>query len=97
MRRTDDRRRRPPHVARRRRLRLPRRLLSAMRSTRRRGPHPMSAKRSEDVRPGDLLRFLSGWHRIVSTDERNAWGHPIARADDGWGITLLPGLTHEVA
>ena len=48
-----------------------------------------------DIRPGDLIHFLGTWHR-VSTLDRTAAGLPVARAADGWGITLEPHTLIEV-
>lgn len=40
------------------------------------------------VRPGDIIVFSGTPHMIATVDERNGFGDPIARAADGWGITL---------
>lgn len=42
----------------------------------------------QPVRPGDIVMFSGSPHLIASTDERTKAGNPIARAADGWGITL---------
>jgi hypothetical protein len=40
------------------------------------------------VRPGDIVVFSGTPHLIVSTDARTKAGNPIAKAADGWGISL---------
>lgn len=44
------------------------------------------------VRVGDEVHFLGRSHIIVDTSETNGWGDPVARAADGWGITIQPGI-----
>jgi hypothetical protein len=51
---------------------------------------------AREVRPGDVVVFLSRPHLIMSVDERNAFGDPIARTDDGWGIALMDGVSLDV-
>jgi hypothetical protein len=48
------------------------------------------------VRPGDVIVFLGAPHLIASVDERTKDGNPIARAADGWGITLWEDGFHRI-
>lgn len=52
---------------------------------------PASATAPHDkrpVQPGDVIVFSGRPHLIVSTDHRTKAGNPVARAADGWGISL---------
>lgn len=47
----------------------------------------------QPVRPGDIVMFSGHPHLIASTDKRTKAGDPVAKAADGWGITLRPDCT----
>lgn len=49
-----------------------------------------------DIRVGDIIEFLGTWHRVSHLDDRTAAGLPVARAVDGWGITLEPTAVFKV-
>lgn len=53
-------------------------------------------KRCADVAPGDVIVFLGEPHRITHIAGPNAWGWPIAKSGEAWGISLDPAGTVEV-
>jgi hypothetical protein len=57
-------------------------------------------KRAEDISPGDVVMFLNDPHVIVEVEEYNGpfdFIIGIARAGDGWGISLEARTRLEVA
>lgn len=60
-------------------------------------------KLGKEIEVGDVLVFSGTPHRVATiedyTHEVVTSGEPwrIARASDGWGITLCPLVPHEVA
>lgn len=59
-------------------------------------------KRSDEVRPGDIVMFLGTPHLIARIDPPAPdcpfpWVIGYARASNGWGITLAEGGRTEVA
>lgn len=58
-------------------------------------------RRAEDLRPGDVVVFLGTPHLVSRIEEYTHPAFPeafgIARASDGWGISLSYGMHVDVA
>ncbi len=60
----------------------------------------MPEKPTEEIKPGDVVMFLGTPHlidRIEAYDGPFDFIHGIARAADGWGISLETGATLTIA